>query len=77
MVSEYFKHPGYDRLLEMMRIHFNWPGITKALLTYSSTCDICQRFKIPGNKKYGKIPLASDWDKYGPWECVHIDMIDP
>ena len=60
------KHPGFDRLLDTMRVHFNWPGMSKTLETYTLPCDVCQRFKITGNKKYGKLPLASDWDKYGP-----------
>ena len=71
------KHPGKDRLLETMRLHFNWPGMTKSLEDYSKTCDICQRYKITGGRKYGKLPLAVDWDKYGPWQCVHVDMVGP
>ena len=71
------KHPGYDRLLETMRLHFNWPGMAKALETYAKTCDVCQRYKITAGRKYGKLPLAVDWDKYGPWQCVHVDMVGP
>ena len=60
------KHPRYDRLLQTMRIHFNWPGMAKALEHYCKAYDVCQRFKITGNKKNGKIPLAEDWKKYSP-----------
>ena len=71
------KHPGAERLLATMRTHFNWPGMSKSIEQFTKTCDICQRYKITGNKKYGKLPLATDWDKYGPWECIHVDMVGP
>ena len=71
------KHPGAERLLATMRLHFNWPGMKVIIDKFSKTCDICQRQKITGTKKYGKIPLSKDWDKFGPWECVHVDMVGP
>ena len=71
------KHPGAERLLATMRTHFNWPGMTKTIENYVKNCDICQKNKITGNKKYGKIPLAEEWDNFNPWECVHVDMVGP
>ena len=36
------KHPGTDRLLETIQLHFSFPGMSKALEEYSRTCDIYQ-----------------------------------
>ena len=39
-------------------------------------CPECQRFKITGKKKYGKLPL-SNFDRSKLWDVVHVDMIGP
>lgn len=50
------KYPGAERLLATMILYFNWSGMKVIIEKCSKTCDICQRQKITGIKKYGKPP---------------------
>jgi len=72
---ENLQHPGADRLTATIKQHFNWPGMGKNSAVFSSSCNLCQKYKITGQKKYGKIPFAENMQDIDPWDCVHIDMI--
>ena len=71
------KYSESERLLETIGMYFNWPGMNKAIEIFFKTWDQCQHNKNVENKKYGKVPLANDWDECQSLECVHIDMVSP
>ena len=35
----------------------DWPGMSSKIEEYVKACEMCQKFKIAAQKKYGKIPL--------------------
>eukprot|EP00957_Ditylum_brightwellii_P202803 15331866-Ditylum_brightwellii.AAC.1 len=58
--------------------NFKWKGLMTQIKKLVSECKDCQRFKIMGVKKYGKIPLQQEEkDKTEPWQTVHVDTVGP
>ena len=74
---ESLHHAGPERTAKTLRQHFDWPGAVEDIKRHVKKCSICQKSKITGVKKYGKIPLIQDSDPVPPFHTVHLDMIGP
>jgi RNase H-like domain found in reverse transcriptase/Reverse transcriptase (RNA-dependent DNA polymerase)/Integrase zinc binding domain len=46
-------HPGRTRTVANVLRDYSWPGIYTYIRCYTSTCDTCNRIKIPRHKPYG------------------------
>ena len=44
---------------------------------HAKECSACQKYKITGAKKHGKIPLRTGREKVEPWASVTVDCIGP
>ena len=74
---ENLQHAGPDRTALTMRQHFEWPGMVEQIKNYIKKCPICQKKKITGVKKYGKVPFVEGNTDVPPFHTVHLDMIGP
>ena len=74
---ESLQHSGPERTSSTLRAHFDWPGAAEEVKRFVRKCDKCQKFKITGVKKYGKIPLLQEEESLTPFDVVHLDMIGP
>ena len=58
--------------------HFDWPGSVEQVKSHVKKCPKCQKFKLTGVKKYGKVPLSDADDSYStPFHTVQVDMVGP
>ena len=75
---EKLQHAGPERTMKTIRQHFEWPGSVDQVKKYVKKCPKCQKFKLTGVKKYGKVPLPDEDDSYMlPFHTVQVDMIGP
>jgi len=68
-------HLGYKKTLSRIKQHFVWPGMTKDVREYCSTCDICQKTSPKGKEApvpLGKIPLVDTL-----FQRIAFDIIGP
>ena len=71
-------HAGPQRTSATMRQHFDWPGAVAQIEKYIKKCPKCQKCKLTGVKKYGKVPLLDeDEADIPPFHTVQVDMIGP
>ena len=80
MISWYHEslhHAGVQRTSSTLRQHFDWPGAVEDVKRHIFKCAVCQKSKISGVKKYGKILLIKDLEDVPPFHTVHCDMIGP
>jgi transposase InsO family protein len=66
-------HPGRDRMEDLVKRAYWWPGMSADIRRYVESCDLCQRSKpragpTPGTLQSLPIPA-------GPWESVTMDFI--
>ena len=72
------QHSGAERTSKTVQQHFDWPGAGEQIKKYIQRCSVCQKWKITGVKKYGKIPLPDSAESsVPPFHTVHVDMIGP
>ena len=72
------RHSGTKRTSATIRQYFNWPGASTFIEHYVKKCGICQKYKITGAKKYGKIPPPDEsQSSVPPFHTIHVDMIGP
>ena len=45
----------------------------KQVEDFISSCDTCQKKKITGKNKYGKVPLVPALRDKQPWEYIQVD----
>ena len=58
----------------MISQHFTFPNLKKMTEDFVTSCGTCQRYKITGKCKYGKVPqLTSALRNYAPWEKIMVD----
>ena len=50
-------HTGSTRTINSISVTFGWKGLRKQVEDYISHCDVCQKNKIVGQKKYGLTPF--------------------
>ena len=67
-------HCGETRLAASLRKHFWFPDLLDKIKAFVSTCDQCQRNKLPG-PGYGHLPPRNDTAQL--WEEVAVDLIGP
>jgi len=66
-------HAGFERSYARMANSFYWPGMSKDIRSYITTCPICQQIKHARHLPYGllqPIPIPSQ-----PFEVVTMDFI--
>ena len=51
------EHPGQQRMLELIKKNYWWPGIKEDVKKYIQECFKCQQNKIKHQKKAGKLHL--------------------
>ena len=61
---------GIDRILDLLRDQFYWPGMTKDATRHIQTCERCLQFKASPDKA----PMENVTTTY-PMELVHIDYL--
>ena len=71
------QHSGPERTSSTLRLHFEWPGVVEDVKRHIKKCSLCQKYKITGVKKYGKVPIVSEPQLVPPFNTVHVDMIGP
>jgi len=68
-------HPGQQRMLELIKRNYWWPGIKEDVKKYVQGCFKCQQNKVQHQKKAGELhPLEIP---QGPWQEISIDIIGP
>ena len=72
---EYLRHPGETRTEATIRQTMTWPGLTKQVKDYCSSCPQCQLGK-KSRKSYGLLPAKNNADVI-PWQRVNVDLIGP
>ena len=67
-------HCGETRLAASLRAHLWFPNLLDRVKSFISTCEQCQRNKLPG-PGYGHLPPREDVNQL--WEEVAVDLIGP
>jgi hypothetical protein len=69
----YAGHPGYQKTMAAVKIHYLWPGMKKEIVEYISRCMECQKVKVEHIHLAGLLePLPiPEWK----WEVVTMDFI--
>ena len=62
-----------DKIYELIKHNFWFPGLEPFIRKYVSSCDICQRNKARRHKPYGE--LNSLEVPYTPWSHISMDFI--
>ena len=63
-------HQGWDRILSLMKEHFWWPGMARALFRAISTCGRCIQFEAKG-----QLPAIQPIICTEPMELVYVDYV--
>jgi len=78
ILNEYHKipyagHPGYQKLIFVLRKEFFWPGMKKEIVEYLGQCLECQLIKEKHQHPAGLLHLLPipEWK----WETISIDFI--
>ena len=64
-------HPGNNKVCKMISQHYFWPNMKTDIISYISTCDICQRVK--SSPALGELQSMPVPDK--PLQLVSMDTI--
>jgi hypothetical protein len=69
----YVGHPGYHKIVEVVKSHHFWPGMKKEIAEYITKCMECQKVKAEHRHPIGLLqPLPiPEWK----WEVVTMDFI--
>ena len=69
------RHPGQQRMIELLKRNYWWPGLKEDVRKYMQGCFKCQQNKVQHQKKSGELhPLKIP---QGPWQEISIDIIEP
>jgi transposase InsO family protein len=66
-------HPGHLRTLNNVSTHFWWPGMTRTIKAYVSSCATCQRIKPSTQAQPGLLQPHAIPPR--PWAHVSLDLI--
>jgi hypothetical protein len=69
----YSGHPGYQKTMETVKIHYFWLGMKKEIIEYIARCMECQKFKAEHRHPavlLQPLPIP-EWK----WEVVAMDFI--
>ena len=58
-------HPGQQRMLELIKQNYLWPGLKEDIKKYIQGCFKCQQNKVLHQKKSGELHLLEILQ--GPW----------
>jgi hypothetical protein len=72
--STYAAHPGRNRTLEILCIHYYWPKMRQDVENYVSECDNCHRRKQ--SREY-IAPLGDVRQPTRPFEITSMDLCGP
>jgi hypothetical protein len=69
----YVGHPGYQKTVAAVKIHYFWPGLKKEITEYIARCMECQKVKAEHRHPAGlRQPLPiPEWK----WDMVTMDFI--
>ena len=68
-------HPGQQRMLELLKRNYWWPGLKEDVKRYVQGCFKCQQNKVLHQRKAGELhPLEIP---QGLWQEISIDIIGP
>ena len=68
-------HPEQQRMLELLKRNYWWPGLKEDVKRYVQGCFKCQQNKVLHQKKASELhPLKIP---QGPWQEISIDIIGP
>jgi hypothetical protein len=69
----YVGHPGYQKTMAVVKIHYFWPGLKRKIVEYIARCMECQKVKAEHRHPVGLLqPLPiPEWK----WEVVTMDFI--
>jgi len=69
------RYPRQQRMMELLKQNYWWPGLKKDVKKYVQGCFKCQQNKIQHQKKLGELhPLEIP---QGPWQEISIDIVGP
>ena len=69
------EYPGQQRMLELLKRNYWWPGLKEDVKRYVQGCFKCQQNKVLYQRKAGELhPLEIP---QGPWQEISIDIIGP
>ena len=72
------EHFGFKRTLELIWKYYSWPGMTKQVQQYTTTCLMCRQIKLVCQKKPGKMqPLPMLTKPYLDWSMDFITNLLP
>ena len=68
-------HPGQQRMLELLKRNYWWPGLEEDVRKYIQGCFKCQQNKVQHQKKPGELhPLEIPQES---WQEISINIIGP
>ena len=71
--SPYSRHPGYQKMITMLRKEYFWPNIKNEIAEYVAKCIECHQVKAEHQHPAGLLqPLPIPNSK---WEVIHFDFI--
>ena len=68
-------HLGQQRMLELLRQNYWWPGLKEDVKKYVQGCFKYQQNKVQHQKKSEELHLLKI--PQGPWQEINIDIIRP
>jgi hypothetical protein len=66
-------HMGQDKIKELIRRNFWWPGMNEQIVKYIQSCPECQRNKAALHKSYGLLYLLEL--AFSPWSSIAMESI--
>jgi hypothetical protein len=68
----YASHPGKKRTLDLLRLHYCWPGMSKKVDQFVWKCDSCQRRK---SGTEFRAPLGAVRQQSQLFQYCHMDLV--
>lgn len=67
-------HQGMNRTLKRIQLYYDWPGMSRDVEEYISTCSVCQKNKV---SRINKIPMKITTTAAKPMERIFLDIVGP
>ena len=67
------RHPGYEKMLDLLQCNYYWPGMATTVKEYITRCDTCQRFKGSNMAPAGLLHLLETLSLL--WEHISANFI--
>ena len=69
------EHSGQQRMMELLKRNYQWPGFKEDVKKYIQGCFKCQQNKVQHQKKSGELHLLEILQRL--WQEISIDIIEP